>query len=208
MSTVEPHPTEVLVLKRHVRPIPEINRVEGHSKVGDKLEEIGKHLGSLAEKNAQLEARNASLQSRLCELNRLLEEVKTERHDLWERQKLKQAEEREEVEQRDLKVVRDYYRVQMENKEMELTALRKIQFPGPTAGVAAPLQSSTSVNIQPMGEEQGSSRVHRVGVPGNKRGRPAPLLRRAEPKPIVSQSTVEQASRTLAYETAPTNQQR
>ncbi|KAJ9114451.1 hypothetical protein QFC20_001595 [Naganishia adeliensis] len=201
--------------------MPEVNRVEEHSKyfLSFLPEEIGKHLGSLAEKNAQLEARNASLQSRLCETNRLLEEVKTERHDLWwqverERQKLKQAEERQEVEQRDLKAARDYYRVQMKNKEMELTALRKDQLPGPTAGAAAPLQSSTSVNMQPGGEEQGSGRVQRVGVPGNKRGRsaredsPAPLLRSAALKRNVNQSTVEQASRILAYETAPTYQQR
>ncbi|KAJ9095411.1 hypothetical protein QFC20_006649 [Naganishia adeliensis] len=39
MSTAEPHPTEVLVVKRHVRPMPEVNRVEEHSKVEDKLEE-------------------------------------------------------------------------------------------------------------------------------------------------------------------------
>lgn len=118
------------------------------------------------------------LQSRLCETSRLLEEVKTERHDLWwqverERQKLKQTEERQEVEQRDLKAARDYSRVQMKNKEKELTALRKDQLPGPSAGVAASLQFSTSVNLQPGGEEQGSGRVHRVGVPGNKRGRSA-----------------------------------
>ncbi|KAJ9098038.1 hypothetical protein QFC20_006069 [Naganishia adeliensis] len=136
MSTAEPRPTEALVVKRHVRPMPEVNRAEEPNKVEDKLEEIGKHV---------------------------------ER----ERQKLKRTEERQEVEQRDSKAARNYSRVQMKNREKELTALRKDQLPGSTAGVAAPLQSSTSVNLQPGGEEQGSGRVHRVGVPGNKRGRSA-----------------------------------
>jgi hypothetical protein len=38
MSAAEPHSTEVLVVKRHVRPMPELNRVEEHSKVEVKLE--------------------------------------------------------------------------------------------------------------------------------------------------------------------------
>jgi hypothetical protein len=64
-----------------------------------------------------------------------------------ERQKLKQAEERQEVEQRYLKAARDCYRVQMESKEVILTVLRKDQLPNSTAGVATQLQPSTSVNI-------------------------------------------------------------
>lgn len=118
---------------------------------------------------------------------------------------------------------------------MELTALKRSTpaiagaAQGPTAGIPAPLQSSTTVNIQPEGHVSGNGRgrfaaIHKRPRSGREcegvqiaRGHfscarlmsfldsPAQVLRSsATAKPAAAATPSGDASRILVYETVPT----
>jgi hypothetical protein len=126
---------------------------------------------------------NKALKARLDESNRLVEEGKTQRIDLeWQLEREKKrshdAAVKEEIDSTTLKAARDYYKGQMDMKELELKKLKRNAPSTPAVArraatvtsTATPLQDSTNTNT-PGGKAADVSSSKTAEVSGSRNPR-------------------------------------